>query len=270
VTDRYTAAVIQLGSGPNRAQNLGTVRRLVDEAAARGARLVVLPEVVAWRGPRGAEPAHVEPIPGPTSEFMAGLAREHQLVLCAGSWLEQSPTPGRAFNTSCIFGSDGTLLARYRKIHLFDVEIPGQVEVRESDTRAPGTDVVVTETPLGPLGLSVCYDLRFPELYRRLAQQGAELLLVPSAFTFPTGAAHWEVLLRARAIENQCWVLAANQTGRSPHGFADYGNSMIVDPWGVVVARGGDGEGLVIADVDRERLRRIRRELPSLANSRLT
>jgi predicted amidohydrolase len=191
-------------------------------------------------------------------------------VLCAGSWLEQSPTPGRAFNTSCVFGPDGALLARYRKIHLFDVEMPGQVEVRESATRAPGTDVVVAATPLGTLGLSVCYDLRFPELYRRLVQHGAELLLVPSAFTFPTGAAHWEVLLRARAIENQCWVLAANQTGRSPHGFADYGNSMVVDPWGVVVARAGDGERVVVAEIDRERLRRIRRELPSLANARLS
>jgi predicted amidohydrolase len=270
VRDGYKAAVVQLGSGPDRAKNLATVSGLVHEAAAQGARLIVLPEVVAWRGPREAEAGAVESIPGPTSEVMSGLAREHRLVLCAGSWLEQSPTPGRAYNTSCIFGPDGALLARYRKIHLFDVEIPGQVEVRESATRTPGTEVVVAATPLGTLGLSVCYDLRFPELYRRLAQHGAEVLLVPSAFTFPTGAAHWEVLLRARAIENQCWVLAANQTGQSPHGFADYGNSMVVDPWGVVAARAGDGEGVVVTEIDRERLRRIRRELPSLANARLS
>ncbi|HWP66385.1 MAG TPA: carbon-nitrogen hydrolase family protein [Candidatus Limnocylindria bacterium] len=268
--DRYLAAVIQVSSGADRAQNLATVRALVADAAARGAALAVLPEVVAWRGPRDEEVAAVEPIPGPTSEAMAALARDYRLVLCAGSWLEAGPTPERAYNTSCVFGPDGTLLARYRKIHLFDVTLPGQVEVRESATRAPGADVVVTDTPLGRLGLSVCYDLRFPELYRRLVRQGAELLLVPSAFTFPTGAAHWEVLLRARAIENQCWVLAANQSGLSPYGFPDYGHSMIVDPWGVVVARAADGCGVVMAEIDRERLRRVRRELPSLANARLS
>jgi predicted amidohydrolase len=270
VTDRYLAAVVQLASGPDRARNLAIVADLVGEAATRGARLVVLPEVVAWRGPRDAEPAQVESIPGPTSVAMAALARTHGLVLCAGSWLEESPVPGRAFNTTCVFAPDGSLLGRYRKIHLFDVAIPGQVVVRESDTRAAGEDLVTVSTPLGMLGLSVCYDLRFPELYRRLAQAGAELLLVPSAFTFPTGAAHWEVLLRARAIENQCYVLAPNQTGRSPHGYADYGNSMVVDPWGVVLARAADGEGVVLAEIDHERLRRIRRELPSLANTRLT
>jgi predicted amidohydrolase len=267
--DRYLAAVVQLGSGPERERNLSRIAEFVREAATRGARLVVLPEVVSWRGPRDAEPAHVEPIPGPTSEAMATLARTHPIVLCAGSWLEESPTPGRAFNTTCVFGPDGTLLARYRKIHLFDVDIPGHVAVQESETRTPGADPVVVSTRLGTLGLSICYDPRFPELYRRLAHAGAELLLVPSAFTFPTGAAHWEVLLRARAIENQCYVLAANQTGRSPHGFADYGNSLLVDPWGVVMARAGDGEGVVVAEIDRERLRRIRRELPSLANARL-
>jgi predicted amidohydrolase len=270
VTDRYPAAAVQIASGPDRARNLAAVGELVGEAATRGARLIVLPEVVAWRGPRDGEPGQVESIPGPTSDAMAALARMHAVVLCAGSWLEASPVPGRAFNTTCVFAADGSLLARYRKIHLFDVDIPGEVAVRESDTRAAGAELVTVPTPLGTLGLSVCYDLRFPELYRRLAQAGAELLLVPSAFTFPTGAAHWEVLLRARAIENQCYVLAANQTGRSPHGHADYGNSMVVDPWGVVLARAGDGEGVVLAEIDHERLRRIRRELPSLANARLT
>jgi predicted amidohydrolase len=267
--DRYVAAVVQLGSGADRAQNLATVAALVAAAASRGAHLVVLPEVVAWRGPRDAEPSAIETIPGPTSEAMSALARAHGVVLCAGSWLEQSPSDERAFNTTCVFGTDGALLARYRKIHLFDVDIPGQVAVRESDTRAPGVDAVVVPTPLGTLGLSICYDLRFPELYRRLAHAGAELLLVPSAFTAPTGAAHWEVLLRARAIENQCYVLAANQTGRSPHGFADYGNSMVVDPWGVVLARAEEGEAVVVAEIDREHLRRVRRELPSLANVQL-
>jgi predicted amidohydrolase len=270
--DRYLAAVVQISSGSDRARNLARAGELVGEAAARGARLAVLPEVVAWRGARDAEPAHVESIPGPTAGAMAALAARHRLVLCAGSWLEESPTPGRAFNTSCVFGPDGTLLARYRKIHLFDVDLPGEVVVRESETRAPGTECVTVATALGTLGVSICYDLRFPELYRRLAHAGAELLLVPSAFTRPTGSAHWEVLLRARAIENQCYVLAANQTGTSPHGFADYGNSMIVDPWGSVLTRADDGdhEGVWIAEIDRGRLQQVRRELPSLANIRLT
>jgi predicted amidohydrolase len=267
--DRYTAAVVQLASGPDRERNLARAGELVAESAARGAALVVLPEVMAWRGPREAEAAHVEPIPGPTSTAMAALAARHRLVLCAGSWLETGPTAARAFNTTCLFGSDGALVARYRKIHLFDVDLPGQVAVRESDSRSPGNEPVLATTALGPLGLTICYDLRFPELYRRLARDGAELLLVPSAFTAPTGAAHWEVLLRARAIENQCYVLAANQTGRSPHGFADYGNSMIVDPWGTVLARAGDEEGVIVAEIDRARLRQVRRDLPSLANARL-
>jgi predicted amidohydrolase len=269
VTDRYLAAVVQLGSGADRTANLDAAAALVGQAASQGAALVVLPEVVAWRGPRDEEAAHVEAIPGPTADAMAALARTHRLVLCAGSWLERSPEPDLAYNTTCVFGPDGTLLARYRKIHLFDVAIPERVAVQESATRLAGDEVVTVATPLGTLGLSICYDLRFPELYRRLAHAGAEVLLVPSAFTAPTGEAHWDVLLRARAIENQCYVLAANQTGRSPHGFADYGNSLVVDPWGVVLARAADGPGIALAEIDRARLSRIRRELPSLANTRL-
>jgi predicted amidohydrolase len=268
--DRYLAAVVQTSSGPDRARNLTRTGELVAEAAAKGAQLVVLPEVVAWRGPREDESANTEPIPGPTSEAMASLACLHRIVLCAGSWLERGADGGRPFNTTCVFGRDGRLLARYRKIHLFDVEIPGQVTVKESATRAPGSEATTVETGLGTLGLSICYDVRFPELYRRLARAGAELLVVPSAFTAPTGEAHWDVLVRARAIENQCYVLAANQSGRSPHGFSDYGNSMIVDPWGIVLARAPDGEGIALAEIDRERLRRVRRELPSLANARLS
>jgi predicted amidohydrolase len=187
----------------------------------------------------------------------------------AGSILERTAGDGRSFNTSCVLAPDGRVAARYRKLHLFDVDLPGRVSVRESDTRTPGEDVVVAPTELGTLGLSICYDLRFPELYRRLVQAGAELLILPSAFTFVTGAAHWETLCRARAIENQCWLLAANQTGMSPHGFADYGHSMIVDPWGTVVARAGDGEGVVLAEIDRALQARVRRELPCLDHVRL-
>jgi predicted amidohydrolase len=267
--ERYLAAAVQMSSGRDRTANLARASALVRDAAARGARLVVLPEVFAWRGARAEEASAAEPVPGPTTEVLAELARTLGIHLCAGSLLERVPGEPRAYNTSCLFDSGGRLVARYRKIHLFDVDLPGRVTVRESATRAPGGEVVAVPTELGTLGLSVCYDLRFPELYRRLARAGAEVLLVPSAFTFPTGAAHWEVLCRARAVENQCYLIAPDQTGTSPHGFADYGDSLIADPWGRVLGRAGDGEGVVTAEIDRAYLARVRRELPCLTHARL-
>jgi predicted amidohydrolase len=168
-----------------------------------------------------------------------------------------------------LLGPDGARLAIYRKIHLFDVDLPGRVTFKESDAKLPGTEVVTAATAIGTVGMSVCYDVRFPELYRRLAFAGARILTIPSAFTFPTGEAHWEVLMRTRAIENQCYVIAPAQFGPNVHGFIDYGNSMIVDPWGRVLARAADTEGAVIAPIDLEYLERVRRELPSLANARL-
>jgi predicted amidohydrolase len=267
--DRFLAAVVQMASGPQRDENLGRAVGWVREAARRGARLVVLPEVFAWRGSRDAEPAHAEPLPGPSLDAVAAVARETCTWVVAGSILERAPDDGRSFNTSCVLSPAGEIVARYRKLHLFDVDLPGRVSVRESDTRAPGDQVVVAPTTLGTIGLSVCYDVRFPELYRRLVAAGAQLLVVPSAFTFATGAAHWEILCRARAIENQCWVLAANQTGTSPHGYADYGHSLIVDPWGTVVARAGEQEGVTLAEIDPAYQARVRRELPCLEHTRL-
>jgi len=267
--EQYLAAAVQMSSGADRAANLARAEALVREAAGRGARLVVLPEVFAWRGARTAEATSSEPIPGPTTEKFSAVARECGIHLCMGSILEAAQGTSRAYNTSCLIGPDGRLLACYRKLHLFDVDLPGRVAVRESETRAPGDELVTVPTELGTLGLSICYDLRFPELYRRLVRAGAEILLVPSAFTFPTGAAHWEVLCRARAIENQCYLIAADQTGTSPHGFADWGDSLIIDPWGRVVGRASDGEGVALAPVDRAYLARVRRELPCLAHARL-
>jgi predicted amidohydrolase len=191
------------------------------------------------------------------------------VTLVAGSILEHAGDDARPFNTSVVLGPDGRTLATYRKVHLFDVSLPGKVEVRESARRGRGADVVCVDAGCARLGLSVCYDLRFPELYRALARAGAELLCVPSAFTFPTGAAHWEVLLRARAIENQCWVLAANQHGPTSLGHADYGHSMIVDPWGTVVACASDGERVVLAEIDLGLLAKVRREMPCLEHARL-
>ena len=248
--DGFAAAVVQMQSGSDRERNVGRAADLVRDAAARGARLVVLPEVFAWRGADADAPSAAEPIPGPTTDAFADLAGEAGIFICMGSLLEAVPGEARRFNTSCVLDPAGRIVARYRKMHLFDVELPGRVATRESSTRLAGDTPVVVHTPLAALGCSICYDLRFPELYRRLARDGAEVLLVPSAFTLPTGAAHWDVLCRARAIENQCFLLAANQIGRSPHGHDDFGNSMIVDPWGSVLARVGDGEGVAIAVLD--------------------
>ena len=263
------AAAIQMSSGPDKGANLDKAERLVRDAAARGAALIVLPEVFSWRGPREQEANTTEKIPGPTADRLSRLARELGVHLQAGSILERIDAERRSYNTALLFGPDGEILARYRKIHLFDVEIPGQVSARESEIRKPGDEAVVAKTALGTIGLSVCYDLRFPELYRRLAREGAEIVLIPSAFTFPTGAAHWETLVRARAIENQVYVIAPDQYGMSPNGYRNYGGSMIVDPWGSVIARASEGEGVILGAIDRAYLAKVRQELPCLQHRRL-
>jgi len=265
----HLAAAIQMSTGPDKAANLEKAEHLVRLAAARGARLVALPEVFNWRGKRSEEADAAESREGQTSTLMGRLAHELEIHLLAGSITEHAPGEAKRFNTSILFGPDGGRLAVYRKIHLFDVDLPGRVTIKESDAKIPGAEVVTAATALGKVGLSVCYDLRFPELYRRLAFAGARILTIPSAFTFTTGEAHWDVLIRARAVENQCYVIAPAQFGMNVHGFSDYGNSMIVDPWGRVLARASDQEGVVVAPLDMEYLDRVRRELPSLTHVRL-
>jgi predicted amidohydrolase len=270
--ERFLAACVQMHAGDDKAKNLARACAFVDAAAQHGARLVALPEVFAWRGPASADAEAAEAIPGPTVQALSELARRLHLTIVAGSILERADgvAPGALpWNTSVVLGEDGEILATYRKLHLFDVSLPGRVEVRESARRAPGQEPVCVDTEVARLGLSVCYDLRFPELYRALSRSGAQVLCVPSAFTFPTGAAHWDVLLRARAIENQCYVLAPNQVGPTADGHADYGHSSIVDPWGTVVARASDGEGVILAEIDLGYLARVRGELPCLEHVRL-
>ena len=263
------AAAIQMSAGREKAANLERAERLIRVAAARGADLVVLPEVFNWRGKRAQEAADAETLDGPTLSLMARLSAELKLHLVAGSITERVPEQSKSYNTSVLIGPDGNRIAVYRKIHLFDVDLPGRVTVRESDSKLSGRQVVCAATALGKIGLSVCYDLRFPELYRLLAYDGARIVTVPSAFTFHTGEAHWEVLLRARAIENQVYVVAPGQFGANVHGFNDYGNSMIVDPWGRVLARVADQESVAIAPLDLDYQERVRRELPSLEHARL-
>lgn len=265
----YLAAAIQVSAGPDKGANLERAERLVRLAAVRGANLVALPEVFNWRGRRADERAAAESLAGESLERMAALARDLRIHLVAGSITELAEGQPRNYNTSTLFGPDGSLLGVYRKIHLFDIDLPGRVTIHESDTKLPGTEVVSVSTVIGQIGLTVCYDIRFPELYRSLVFGGARIITVPSAFTFPTGEAHWEALLRARAIENQVYIVAPAQFGPNVHGFSDYGNSMIVDPWGRVLARAADQEGVVVAPIDLEYQERVRRELPSLTHVRL-
>jgi predicted amidohydrolase len=266
----YLAAAIQMTAGPDKAANLERAERLVRVGAARGANFVALPEVFNWRGKRIEQAAAAETLEGPTLTLMSRLARELQIHLVAGSITEQAAAgESRCYNTSALLGPDGGQLVIYRKVHLFDVDLPGRVTVRESDAKLAGAETVTAGTPLGTIGLSICYDLRFPELYRRLTFAGAQIIAVPSAFTFPTGEAHWEPLLRARAIENQAYVIAPAQFGPNIYGYSDYGNSMIVDPWGRVLARAADQEGVVVAPIDLEYQERVRRELPALKHVRL-
>ncbi|MBF6569119.1 MAG: carbon-nitrogen hydrolase family protein [Candidatus Binataceae bacterium] len=258
-----------MNAGRDKAANLDCAERLLREAAKRGAVFAALPEVFSWRGRRDEAPAQAESLDGPTLTLMAKLARELEIHLLAGSIYERIPDESRSHNTSVLFGPDGARLAVYRKIHLFDVDLPGRVTVKESAAMRAGGDTVCAATALGPIGMTICYDLRFPELYRELAWAGAKIVTVPSAFTFPTGEAHWEVLIRARAIENQCYVIAPAQFGPNVHGFADYGNSMIVDPWGRVLARASDHEDVILASIDLDYLATVRSNLPALTHVRL-
>jgi deaminated glutathione amidase len=265
------AAAIQLNSTADKGRNLEAAERLVREAAKDGAELVALPE--KWNVLGDAEALHegAEPLGGPTLTAAGSWARELGIQLVAGSIPERVEGQPKLFNTSVLIGPDGELHARYHKIHMFDVEVGG-VSYRESETEEPGNEIVAAaiggSLPEVTLGMTVCYDLRFPELYRILAVRGATVFSVPSAFTFDTGKDHWEVLLRARAIENQAFVVAPNQVGEAPPHYRSYGHSMLVDPWGTVLAEARDGECFVAADLDLSEEDRIRSKLPSLANRR--
>jgi predicted amidohydrolase len=261
------AAAVQLQSTNDTDRNLEAADRLTRAAAADGADLVVLPERLDIRGNAADYAAGAEPLDGRPVAWARQAAAELGIDLVAGSIAERRAGHDRVANTSVHVGPDGEIKAIYRKIHMFDVEVGG-VEYRESEHSEPADEIVVSETAAGVgLGLTICYDLRFPELYRILALKGARIVAIPAAFTRVTGEAHWEVLLRARAIENQVFVVAPGQ-GRIPGPEGDsYGNSMIVDPWGEVLARaGGEGEAFVAADLDLARQDEIREKLPSLAN----
>jgi predicted amidohydrolase len=262
------AAAVQLNSLADPAANLAVADRLVREAARDGAELIVLPEKWTAMGSDEQLRGAAEPLDGPSTRWARALAGELGVELVAGSFVERVPGQEKLANTCVHAGPDGELKAVYRKVHMFDVEVGGR-SYRESDLEEPGEELVLSETAGGlELGLSVCYDLRFPELYRILAVRGARAFPLPAAFTLATTRDHWETLIRARAIENQAFVVAANQIGEHPGGSRSGGRSMIVDPWGIVLAQAPDGEGHVIAELDLERQREVRAQLPSLANRR--
>jgi predicted amidohydrolase len=259
------AAAVQLNSSADRDRNLEVAARLVREAAADGAELVVLPEKWNLLGDAEALAAGAEPLDGPSIGAARSWARELGIHLVAGSFAEDAGDGEKPFNTSPLIGPDGEVLAVYRKIHMFDVDVGG-VSYRESEQERPGEEIVVAEAAGVEVGLTICYDLRFPELYRILAVRGARVLTVPSAFTLHTGRDHWEVLVRARAIENQAFVVAADQFGQAPPHYHSFGRSMIADPWGLVLVTAPDEECFVAAELDLSRQEQVRATLPSLAN----
>ncbi len=266
-------AVVQLESQDAPQENMERVSELVARARRLGAKIALLPENFAFMGPEEDRRALAERIgpggdDGPIVRALREIARREQMFLVAGGMPEASGDPGRPFNTSAAFGPDGSLLGVYRKVHLFDVDVGDGHAYRESASTTPGDRAVTVDLAGLPTGLSVCYDLRFGPLYRALVDRGAEALTVPAAFTLMTGKDHWHVLLRARAIECQSWVIAAAQCGSHPRGRKTFGKSCVIDPWGDVVAQVSDGPGVAVARVDRARVAKVRASLPSLTHRR--
>lgn len=258
-------AALQLTSQDSLAANLAATEKHLVESAAAGAELVVLPEGFSFLGPEADKAPLAEDLQGdgPVLRLMRRLAKEHGVFLVAGGIIERSSDPRRPYNTSTVFNPEGQLLGSYRKMHLFDVELDDGTCIRESLATTPGETPVVVQAADWVVGLTICYDLRFPEIFAWQRAQGAELLTVPSAFTKTTGQAHWHALLRGRAIETQCWLIAAAQEGTHPKGRETFGHAMIIDPWGHIVAeKTSPGPGFVLADIDHETVDRVRRQIP--------
>lgn len=261
-------AACQLNSKSDKEANVVAALGLLDQAASYGADLAVLPEYTEFMGEDAGALAAAESLPGPTTDRVAAKAREHKMWVLLGSMRIAEPGANQCSNTSILFDREGRIVTTYRKLHLYDVDLPGRVVYKESDTVLAGSDIVTADIEGVTAGLSICYDVRFPELYRILTLTGAKLLFVPAAFALYTGRDHWELLLRARAVENQCYVIAAGQVGTYLPGKACAGRSMIIDPWGTVLATAQDGVGIAVADLDFGQLEKVREELPAITNRR--
>lgn len=265
--NKFIAAAIQMDSTGNLQENLAAITDFVDEAAARGAKLIAMPENVNYVGTESA--ANAEEVPGgPTFRHLSALAQKHQVWLHCGSIYEKNPDDPRPYNCNMVINPKGELVAKYHKLHPFDVVIKNGPEVKESDRICPGSDIVTVDTgEVGHWGLSICYDIRFGEMYRLMALEGAQILFTPADFTMNTGKDHWEPLLRARAIENGCYVIAPGQYGIKPK-FQAYGKSLIVDPWGNVIAKAPDHPCVITAEIDLDYLEKVRKQIFTLENRR--
>lgn len=262
-------AVVQLNSRDNPAENLATVERFLDQAADMGAQFVALPEFWTYLGPYAGFAAAAQTIPGPAIERLQEKARRYRMIVHGGSIIERHPDlAGKFYNTSVLIDRNGEIVARYRKIHLFDVDLANGEKHHESERIAPGDEIVTAEINGVTFGLSVCYDLRFPELFRSLTVREAQILMVPAGFTLHTGRDHWEVLLRARAIENLCYVVAPAHVGKYPPDRQCFGRSMIVDPWGLVLAQAQDVPTVIMVDIDLAQIEHVRAQLPCLEHRR--
>lgn len=264
---KYTLAMVQMDTQNNKGDNMAQACAWIDEAAARGARIICFPEVMNLIGRNIGEGGGKEPIPGYTTEILCKKAKEHGVYIHGGSITEVREGEKRSSNTSVLISPDGKILASYSKLHMFDITLADGTPYKESDKVQPGKEIVTVETELGTFGMSICYDIRFPELYRLMALRGAEVIFVPASFTMPTGKDHWEPLLRARAIENGCYIVAAGQIGAKP-AYTAYGNSLVADPWGTVIAKAKDIPGITYAEIDLDYLEKIRKQIPSLENRR--
>jgi deaminated glutathione amidase len=264
----FKAACIQLTSSDNVDDNIAKLRTWVEAAAQQGASFVATPENTFYMRREGGDMPHYTLENHPGVKEASQLARQYQLWLLIGSVAITGEESGKTYNRSLLFNQEGKIVASYDKIHLFDVEIGDGQTYRESARIIPGGKAVMVATPYAKLGMTICYDVRFPQLYRKLASAGAEILAVPAAFTQKTGEAHWHILLRSRAIENGAYVIAPAQTGTHPGGRKTFGHSLIVDPWGEVLADAGTEEGIIVAEIDLEKVKRTRASLPSLAHDR--
>jgi predicted amidohydrolase len=264
---KYLIGIIQLDTQNDKGKNLERICEYLDEAADRGAKLVALPEVMNLVGENVGEGGEHEPIPGYTTGILAKKAKERGIFLHCGSIKEAIPGDSRAYNSTVMLDDRGEIIAIYRKLHTFDVTLPDGTVCNESARIRPGSEIVTAETELGMLGFSICYDIRFPELFRLLATAGARLIFTPANFTLPTGKDHWEPILRARAIENGCYIVAPAQIGKKVN-FTAFGNSMVVDPWGTVIARSKEECGVTIAEIDLDFQDKVRAQIPALKNRR--
>lgn len=264
---RYTAAVVQMDSQHDKGENLKNACCCIDEAAANGAKLICFPEVMNLNGRNVGEGGGRETIPGYSTEILMAKACEHRIYIHSGSLYESIPGDSRCYNTSVLIGPEGQIVEKYRKLHTFDGTLSDGTVCRESDRIRPGSRIVTVDTPLGKLGMSICYDIRFPELFRRMALDGAQIMLTPASFTRPTGLDHWETILRTRAIENFCYILAADQTGRKEQ-YQAHGYSMIIDPWGKIIASAEDLPGIIYGEIDLDYLEMVRNRIPALTNRR--